>query len=116
MAVPVLAQDYELITQLSQTLGLSVKEVGELLGIHPRTLQRRQESGRLEEAELLKAQMLNETFDLALTVFGDAQKARGWLFSELPVLEFKRPVDLLRTIRGYEQIKTLLGQIAFGSY
>ncbi len=116
MAVSAPIQDYELVTKLSQTLGLNVKEVGELLGIHPRTLQRRQESGRLEEAERLKAQMLDETFAFALTVFRDAEKVRTWLFSELPALEFKRPVDLLGTIRGYERIKTLLGQIAFGTY
>ena len=116
MAIPVTSQNYGLITELSQTFQLSVKQVGELLDIHPRTLQRRQENGRLEEAELLKAQMLDETFNLALTVFGDAEKARAWLFSPLPALEFERPVDLLGTIRGYEQVKTLLGQIAFGVY
>ena len=116
MAVSAPTQNYGLITELSQTFRLSVRQVGELLDIHPRTLQRRQESGRLEEAELLKAQMLDETFNLALTVFGDAERARAWLFSPLSVLEFKRPVDLLSTIRGYEYIKTLLGQIAFGTY
>ena len=116
MAVSASTQNYGLIAELSQTFQLSVKQIGELLDIHPRTLQRRQESGRLEEAELLKAQMLDETFNVALTVFGDTERARAWLFSPLPALEFKRPVDLLGTIRGYERVKTLLGQIAFGTY
>ena len=63
-----------------------------------------------------KAQMLGEAFAFALTVFGDEDKARVWLFSELPALEFQRPVDLLSTARGYERVKILLGQIAFGIY
>ena len=107
---------YELIPALSRDLNLSVKGVGELLDIHPRTLQRRQESGALEEAELLKAQMLDETFKLATKVFHDADRARSWLFSEVAALDFSRPVDLLKTIRGYERVKQLLGQIAFGVY
>ena len=107
---------YELIPTLSRDLKVSVKQVGELLGIHPRTLQRRQESGSLEEAELLKAQMLDETFGLATKVFHDADQARNWLFSEIATLDFGRPVDLLKTIQGYERVKQLLGQIAFGVY
>ena len=107
---------YELIPTLSRDLKVSVKQVGELLGIHPRTLQRRQESGSLEEAELLKAQMLDETFELATMVFHDADRARNWLFSEIATLDFGRPVDLLKTIQGYERVKQLLGQIAFGVY
>ncbi len=110
------AHTYELIPTLSRDLKLSVKQIGELLGIHPRTLQRRQECGSLEEAELLKAQMLAETFELATTVFHDADRARAWLFSEIATLDFSRPVDLLKTIRGYERVKQLLGQIAFGVY
>jgi len=109
-------QNFELIIELSHDLDSSVKQVGKLLGIHPRTLQRRQESGRLEEAELLKAQMLAETFSLATTAFGGADKAREWLFSEAAALDFRRPVDMLKTIPGYERVKTLLGQIIFGVY
>lgn len=116
MSVAVSAHTYELITELSQALHVSAKQVGELLDIHPRTLQRRQESGSLEEAELLRAQMLDETFKLATTAFHDAEKARTWLFSEITALEFQRPVDLLKTIRGYEHVKNLLGQIIFGVY
>jgi putative toxin-antitoxin system antitoxin component (TIGR02293 family) len=116
MSIAVSPQSYKLITELSQALNLSAKQVGELLDIHPRTLQRRQESGSLEEAELLRAQMLDETFKLATTAFHDADKARAWLFSEIATLDFGRPVDLLKTIRGYERVKSLLGQIVFGVY
>lgn len=107
---------FDLVDNLSRDLELSVKEVGALLDIHPRTLQRRQERGKLEEVELLKAQMLNEVFTLATTAFHGSETAKGWLFSEVAALEFARPVDLLRTIQGYERVKTVLGQIIFGVY
>lgn len=116
MAVAVPHDSFALIQNLSAELHLSVREVGELLDIHPRTLLRRQETGRLEEAELLKAQMVEEAFDFATRALGDAAAARKWLFSELPALELARPVDLLTSIKGYERVKALLGQIVFGTY
>lgn len=116
MAVAVPNDSFELINGLSDDLQLSVREVGELLDIHPRTLLRRQEAGKLEEAELLKAQMVEETFGFATRALGDEDTARRWLFSELPALAFARPIDLLTSIKGYEKVKALLGQIVFGSY
>lgn len=116
MTVIAPAQGFELIQGLSHDLGLSPRQVGELLDIHPRTLLRRQESGTLEEVELLRAQMLDEVFSLATSAFRDADKAKAWLFSEVAALDFGRPVDQLKTIRGYERVKNLLGQIIFGVY
>lgn len=116
MAVAVPNDSFELLHELSDDLHLSVREVGELLDIHPRTLLRRQEAGRLEEAEVLKAQMVEEAFSFATRALGDADTARRWLFSELPALGFERPVDLLTSIKGYERVKALLGQAVFGSY
>lgn len=107
---------YDLILELSEALCLSVSEVGELLDIHPRTLQRRRRADELEDAESLRAQMLSEVFSLARTVFGETKRARAWLFGELPELDFGRPVDQLGSIAGYERVKRLLGQIAFGVY
>jgi len=116
MAIAVPNESFALIENLSVALHLSVKEVGELLDIHPRTLLRRQEAGVLEAAELLKAQMVEEAFDFAVLALGDSEKARSWLFAELPALEFARPLDLLTSIKGYERVKALLGQAVFGSY
>lgn len=108
--------NFTLIQDISCELDLSPKQVGEILDIHPRTLLRRQESGTLEEAELLRAQMLDEVLRLAITAFHDAGKAKAWLFSEVAALDFSRPVDQLKTIRGYEHVKNLLGQTIFGVY
>lgn len=116
MSVIPSTQTFELIQEMSRELDLSPKQVGELLGIHPRTLLRRQETGTLEEAELLRAQMLEEVFRLATTAFHDTSRAKAWLFSEVAALEFSRPVDQLKTIRGYERVKSLLGQAIFGVY
>lgn len=116
MLVVKASPNFRLIQGISRELDLSPKQVGELLGIHPRTLLRRQEMGTLEEAELLRAQMLEEVFRLATTAVHDARQAKAWLFSEVAALEFSRPINQLKTIRGYEQVKSLLGQVIFGMY
>lgn len=116
MGIALPKDSFTLVEDLSDDLRLSVKEVGELLDIHPRTMARRQDSGRLEEAELLKAQMVHEAFEFAVLALGDEAVARSWLFSELPALEFARPIDMLTSIKGYERVKALLGQAVFGSY
>ena len=42
--------------------------------------------------------------------------ARGWLFSAVPALGWKRPIDLLATNKGARQVCTLIGQIEHGVY
>ncbi|MFC7738719.1 antitoxin Xre/MbcA/ParS toxin-binding domain-containing protein [Roseomonas sp. GCM10028921] len=42
--------------------------------------------------------------------------ARGWLFSPVPALGWKRPIDLLATNKGARQVCTLIGQIEYGVY
>lgn len=60
--------------------------------------------------------MLAEVFRLATTAFHGTDRAKAWLFSEVAALDFGRPVDQLKTIRGYERVKNLLGQAVFGVY
>ena len=73
-------------------------------------------SNAMEEIKMLRAQMLGEAIKLATIAFDDKEKAKEWLSSEVAALEFKRPVDMLTTITGYERVKALLGQIIFGVY
>ncbi|MFC7737677.1 antitoxin Xre/MbcA/ParS toxin-binding domain-containing protein [Roseomonas sp. GCM10028921] len=42
--------------------------------------------------------------------------ARRWLFSPIPALGRKRPIDLLATNEGALQVSTLIGQIEHGVY
>jgi putative toxin-antitoxin system antitoxin component (TIGR02293 family) len=116
MSVLPASTDFEIISGLSRELGLTLKQVGELIDIHPRTLLRRQEHGHLEAAELLRAQMLSEVLSLATVAFHDPKRAKDWLFAELPALDFARPIDQLGSIPGYERVKILLGQSIFGVY
>ena len=116
MSALIAPADFEIITGLSRELELSPRQVGELIDIHPRTLLRRQETGTLEGAELLRAQMLKEVLTLATIAFHDPKRAKEWLFSDIPALDFARPIDQLRSISGYERVKTVLGQSIFGVY
>jgi len=104
------------VVALGETLGLRPRQLSTYLGVSTRTLDRRRKEGALREGEALRLQMLGQIVSLALQVFGgDRERVRTWLFDRLPVLGNVRPVDSLVDLAGYERIRRLLGQIAFGA-
>ncbi|WHZ14983.1 MAG: hypothetical protein OJF52_001823 [Nitrospira sp.] len=52
----------------------------------------------------------------AVEVFGEAEKARGWLDHPNRALSGATPRSLLSTPEGREQVLTLLGRIEHGVY
>ena len=52
---------------------------------------------------------------LAEETFGDRDKADRWLHRELPVLDGRRPIDLIRTQAGTRMVEDLLASIAWGA-
>ena len=115
-ATPSNATPYKQFISLANTLDLEPGAFGAVLGINERTLQRRAKSGRLDEAESLKAQMVHATLEFAKTVFADQKQASAWMTSQLPALQFQRPLDVLVTLDGYERCRTILGRLAAGTY
>jgi putative toxin-antitoxin system antitoxin component (TIGR02293 family) len=107
---------YKQFTNVANTLALEPGTLGAILGINERTLQRRAKSGRLDEAESLKTQMVHATLEFAKTVFGNDEQASAWMTSALPALGFQRPLDVLVTLEGYERSRTILGRLAAGAY
>jgi putative toxin-antitoxin system antitoxin component (TIGR02293 family) len=101
---------------VASTLCLEPGTLGAILGINERTLQRRAKSGQLDEAESLKTQMVHATLEFAKTVFGNDEQASAWMTSQLPALGFRRPLDVLVTLEGYERSRTILGRLAAGAY
>jgi putative toxin-antitoxin system antitoxin component (TIGR02293 family) len=113
---PTKGTQYRHFTQVAGTLALEPNTLGEILGINERTLQRRAKSGHLDEAESLKTDMVHATLEFARTVFGNHEQASAWMTSKLPALGFKRPIDVLVTLDGYERARTILGRLAAGAF
>lgn len=58
--------------------------------------------------------MKNKVIDYAVQVFGSMKTALGWLNTENPALDGKKPMDLLDTDRGCEHVLNILARIEHG--
>ena len=95
--------------------GLSRSELGQLLGIDPKTLDNYRKQNktldRLRSELLLK---LINLFSLGSEVFGNSGEFRAWL--QLPAGEFNgdSPLQLLTTVTGVTMVTRQLDRISLG--
>jgi putative toxin-antitoxin system antitoxin component (TIGR02293 family) len=94
-------------------VGLSKKELAEKLGLSPRTLSTRKETLSPEESE--KTLRTHELFNEAKEVFGSEAEAQAWITSPAYGLDNQKPIDLLDTDLGAQQVRGLLGAIKYGN-
>jgi putative toxin-antitoxin system antitoxin component (TIGR02293 family) len=67
-------------------------------------------------SDVLRAAVIADLQPLLLECFGDDETARGWLHAPAIALHGARPIDLLVTEEGLDQVRTLLGRIATCTY
>lgn len=58
----------------------------------------------------------NDLLDFAAEILGSEDKSREWLESENLALGNRRPVNLLSTKNGFEEVTNALGRFEFGVY
>lgn len=89
-----------------------------VLGINPRTMQRRaaSTSGALDQNASDRALRLVAVVALAITVLGSQPAAEEWLTKPAMGLEQRKPIDLLQSTDGTELVKTLLNRMDWGVY
>jgi putative toxin-antitoxin system antitoxin component (TIGR02293 family) len=94
-------------------VGLSKRELAEKLGLSPRTLSTRKNTLSPEESE--KTLRTHELFNEAKEVFGSQTEAQAWMTSPAYGLNNQKPIDLLDTDLGAQQVKGLLSAIKYGN-
>jgi len=55
-------------------------------------------------------------FKLGLLVFEDKDKFKRWLSKTNMILDYKKPIDLLKTDKGKLQVVNCLWKIEYGDY
>jgi putative toxin-antitoxin system antitoxin component (TIGR02293 family) len=102
--------------RIRDRLGITTDEMGELLGISPRTMVRRRRTGFLTADEFDRLYRVTRIATHAATVFGTLEKAATWLKTENRSLSGKVPLYLLRTDVGTQRVEDALHRIEFGIY
>ena len=96
-------------------LDLSLQDVEDSLRLSSRSLQRRA-AGRLTPGESERVFRLVRVVARAEQVLGDRPTALDWLSSPNRALGGEKPIRLLDTDLGGEQVMQVLGRIEFGVY
>jgi putative toxin-antitoxin system antitoxin component (TIGR02293 family) len=102
---------------LGEKLELKNAALSEKLGIPQRTLTRRlSQHSRLTAAESDRTVRLARVYATAVEMIGNADKASKWLRTPNRALGGELPIDQLDTDLGTQEVKNILGRIAYGVY
>lgn len=101
--------------QLAVAIGVGKETLARKLNINAQTLRKRK-SRLLSQEEAEKSLRVARVFAFATEVLGSADDARRWLSDSIPALGGKRPLDLLDTDVGAQEVTNLLGCIKWGLY
>jgi putative toxin-antitoxin system antitoxin component (TIGR02293 family) len=93
---------------------LGVAEVARILGVHPRTVERRRESKKGPRP--LEAQRARKLEDIwrELTGLFTPQNAIYWLKHPVPALENRRPIDVMTEDGGLDRVRDVVGRMSWG--
>ena len=103
----------EAIESLQKALGLSQKEVADIVAIPLRTLSRRQTLSMPEADRVLRIGLL---FQKTLDVLGDGLRARRWLSTPKKAFGGETPLQVARSELGARRVEDLLGQLEHGVF
>lgn len=95
---------------------MSAEQMAAFLGVSSRTYERRAKSGTLSEAESVKVAFLTEALRLAEEVFHGPEDGSAWMRSPLVAFGRRTPIEMLHSVRGYEQVKDALNRIRYGMF
>lgn len=105
------------IETVAKSASFSVDEIYQVLRIARRTAARRKATGtRLKALESERLYRLSCIFVTATEVLGNASRARSWVLEPNRGLDGERPIDLLDTGIGFEDVMDILRRIEFGVY
>jgi len=105
----------DVITSVVKSSAVSEEVLCKSLRIAKRTAARRKaNSERLKASESELIYRFSQVLVTAKEILGEKDKAREWLLTENTALHGERPIDLLDTGIGFEDVMDVLRRIEFG--
>lgn len=103
--------------QFQKNVGISMREIAELIQIKPRTFIRRREGGSLQPDESDRLLRASRLFGKAIELFeGDVEAARHWLSTPQTALGRVAPLTLARTEVGAREVENLISRLEHGVF
>jgi putative toxin-antitoxin system antitoxin component (TIGR02293 family) len=106
----------EVFKTLAANLEMSDRQLAGALKIPNRTLDRRLKEGVFNPEESDRLARVAKILKRAHEVFGNAEKARGWMNTQLAAFDGETPLQRADTFLGATQVEDVLGRIDYGVY
>jgi putative toxin-antitoxin system antitoxin component (TIGR02293 family) len=103
-------------TAMASYLGVSQGQLAGSLSILPRTLRNRASHGKLSQEESEKSLRVARLFAKARDILGGEKRAKEWITSPVKSLGGQKPIDLLETDIGAQDVMNVLFAIEWGVY
>ncbi|WP_161629997.1 type II RES/Xre toxin-antitoxin system antitoxin [Desulfogranum mediterraneum] len=103
-------------TTVRKDLGLTDKELAQIIRIPKSTLAARKKKGRLSFEESERLYRIERLLNKAVHVFGDLDMAGKWLKQKAYGLGDIPPLEFARTEIGAREVERLLGRIEHGVF
>jgi len=108
---------FDMIDFVAEHYGLSTEILHRVIELSSRTAARRKQTpSPLNAMQSERLVRVVRVLEFATDVLEDADNARTWLHTSNVALNDQRPVDLLDTGIGYEQVMDVLRRLEFGVY
>jgi len=102
---------------LTRSLGVTNKELAELVQINTRTLNRRKKEGKLKADESDRLLRFARIYTYALGLFeGDKVAAQNWLSSGNQALKGDSPLEVSKTEEGARELENLIVRLEHGVF
>ena len=106
----------DVLKTVAANLEMSDRQLAGVLKIPDRTLDRRLKHGVLSPEESDRLARVAKILQRAHEVFGNADKARGWMNTRLAAFDGETPLQRADTSLGASQVEDVLGRIDCGVY
>jgi len=105
------------LIHLSESTGLSVEQLSDLIQIPARTLARRRQAGKFDAVESERLVTVATVFERAFGLFdGSRKEAVEWLLQPKQALNGETPLDYARTSLGAREVENLIGRLEHGVF
>jgi len=108
---------YSALERFQRNTGFTTEQMIELLQVPKRTLARRKAAGRLSAEDSDRLVRLARVYAKALHLFnGDTESATDWLARAQRAFNGTRPIEMIRTDVGAQEVETLSFQLEHGIF
>lgn len=104
------------LEELKDKAGFDYDQLSEVLGVARTTLLNKKGAQKFPLGLSEKIMSLADLYSFGYEIFGDQEEFNRWVFQPLPALGGQAPYALLDNQYGREEVKNIIGRIAYGVY